>query len=69
MRICNDSTASCLSENFIQPYDRNYIGIHKITKHIARADRRQLVHIAHHYKACAFGHRFQQGVKQNDINH
>ena len=38
MRICNDSTASCLSEDFIQPYDRNYIGIHKITKHIARQD-------------------------------
>ena len=47
MRIDNNITGACLSENFCQHYRRKHLRINNVLQHTSRPYTRQLIHISH----------------------
>ena len=69
MGIADDFALGGLTENFGQFHNRHNAGTDNVCKHVARAYRGQLVHVAHQHKRCAKRHGLEQVIEEQGVHH
>ena len=69
MRVAHDHRAPRLPEDLRQRDRRDPARADQVCEHIARADTRQLVGVAHHHKAAAGFERRQKRAHQRKVDH
>ena len=69
MRIADNRTYLCLTENIFQTYNRHSARTDHILKHRACTNGRQLVHVTDENQAAAAGNCLKQMIGQTDIEH
>ena len=69
MRVGDDVGMRRLAENYAQAGDGDQIAVYHIAQHIPGAYGRQLVHIADKQQVRAQGERFEQVVRQRQVQH
>ena len=67
--VADDGAGLRLAEDLCQGHRGDHAAAQQVAQHVARADRRQLVRVAHHHKAAAGAHGPQQRRHQLQIHH
>ena len=69
MRVAHNAAVGLLAENFRQAHGRNNAAADDIRKHVAGADRRELIGVADEKYAAIGFERFEYGVHKRYVNH